>query len=39
MARYRDWSWESRCQLGELVEQALRAHLRDARAKNEDQSY
>lgn len=23
MADYRDWSWEKRCQLGELVEQAL----------------
>ena len=23
MANYRDWSWEQRCQLGELVERAL----------------
>ena len=23
MADYRDWSWEERCQLGELVERAL----------------
>ena len=23
IAEYRDWSWESRCQLGELVERAL----------------
>ena len=23
MADYRDWSWEQRCQLGELVERAL----------------
>jgi len=23
MAEYRDWSWEERCQLGELVERAL----------------
>lgn len=25
-ALYRDWSWEERCQLGELVERALRAY-------------
>ena len=24
VALYRDWSWERRCQLGELVERALR---------------
>ena len=24
---YRDWSWESRCQVGELVQQALRRFL------------
>jgi hypothetical protein len=24
---YRDWSWEARCQLGELVERALRTYL------------
>ncbi|PHQ35120.1 hypothetical protein [Rhodopirellula bahusiensis] len=23
MAEYRDWSWDARCQLGELVERAL----------------
>lgn len=23
---YRDWSWTKRCQLGELIEQALRAY-------------
>jgi hypothetical protein len=23
IAEYRDWSWEARCQLGELVERAL----------------
>ena len=23
MSNYRDWSWEERCQLGELVERAL----------------
>jgi len=23
MDEYRDWSWEERCQLGELVERAL----------------
>lgn len=23
MAEYRDWSWDQRCQLGELVERAL----------------
>ena len=26
IAQYRDWSWEERRQLGELVEQALRAY-------------
>ena len=26
IAQYRDWSWEKRCQLGELLEQALRAY-------------
>jgi hypothetical protein len=26
-AAYRDWSWEARCQLGELVEQALNEYL------------
>lgn len=25
-ALYRDWSWDERCQLGELVERALRAY-------------
>ena len=29
---YRDWSWESRCQLSELVEQAL-ATYRDLRRR------
>lgn len=24
---YRDWSWEARCQLGELVERALQEYL------------
>jgi hypothetical protein len=33
IAKYRDWSWESRCQLGELVEQALAAYLRTSRPK------
>ena len=28
MAEYRDWSWEERCQLGELVERALREFKR-----------
>ncbi len=27
MDDYRDWSWEERCQLGELVERALVAYL------------
>ena len=25
-AVYRDWSWDQRCQLGELFERALRAY-------------
>jgi hypothetical protein len=25
-ALYRDWSWDERCQLGELIERALRAY-------------
>ena len=28
VALYRDWSWERRCQLGELVERALRDYRR-----------
>ena len=28
IAEYRDWSWEARCQLGELVERALTARRR-----------
>jgi len=31
IAEYRDWSWEARCQLGELVETALRAYRRKHR--------
>jgi hypothetical protein len=27
IAEYRDWSWEARCQLGELVERALLNYL------------
>ena len=27
LAAYRDWSWEARCQVGELVERALRQYL------------
>jgi hypothetical protein len=27
IAEYRDWSWEVRCQLGELVERALLTYL------------
>jgi hypothetical protein len=30
IADYRDWSWEARCQLGELVERAL-TNYRDSR--------
>jgi len=26
ISQYRDWSWEARCQLGELVERALHAY-------------
>ena len=32
IADYRDWSWEARCQLGELVEQAL-TDYRDSRRR------
>ncbi len=28
MAEYREWSWEARCQLGELVERALADYRR-----------
>jgi uncharacterized protein (DUF4415 family) len=31
LAEYRDWSWEKRCQLGELVEQALAEYRRKRR--------
>ncbi|MBN1865846.1 hypothetical protein JW916_01010 [Candidatus Sumerlaeota bacterium] len=27
--QYRDWSWDARCNLGELVGQAMRLHLRN----------
>jgi len=30
IAAYRDWSWEARCQISELVERAL-AHFRQSR--------
>ena len=30
-AAYRDWSWEARCQVGELVQQALRSYLSQRR--------
>ena len=33
IACYRDWSWEKRCQLGELVEQALATYLHKSRSK------
>ena len=33
IACYRDWSWEKRCQLGELVEQALATYLRTSRSR------
>ena len=26
--QYRDWSWDARCNLGELVERAMRTHVR-----------
>jgi hypothetical protein len=32
MDEYRDWSWEERCQLGELVERALN-HYRKQRSR------
>ena len=28
MAEYRDWSWDARCQLGELMERALTQYLK-----------
>ena len=31
IAEYRDWSWEARCQLSELVERALVAYRRTRR--------
>ena len=31
MDSYRDWSWEARCNVGELVERALRAYYRRRR--------
>ncbi len=30
-AAYRDWSWDARCNLGELVSQAMRIQLKDRR--------
>lgn len=30
-AAYRDWSWDARCNLGELVSQAMRTHLKTRR--------
>ena len=33
IAEYRDWSWEVRCQLGELVERALLAYLNARRVR------
>ena len=35
IAEYRDWSWEARCQLGELVEQALVAYRRNGSLRRE----
>lgn len=31
IAEYRDWSWEARCQLSELVERALAAYRKTRR--------
>lgn len=33
MAEYRDWSWDERCNLGELVERALADYRRRKRAQ------
>ena len=33
IAEYRDWSWEARCQLGELVERALLTYLNARRGR------
>ena len=38
IACYRDWSWESRIQLGELVEKALRTYRQACQAKNTGRS-
>ena len=29
--KYRDWSWDARCNLGELVGRAMRIHLKNRR--------
>ena len=36
MDEYRDWSWEERCQLGELVERAL-SQYRSRRTRQKSQ--
>jgi hypothetical protein len=36
MDEYREWSWEERCQLGELVERAL-SQYRKQRARQKSQ--
>ena len=33
IAEYRDWSWEIRCQLGDLVERALSAYWENHRTR------
>jgi uncharacterized protein (DUF4415 family) len=31
--KYRDWSWDARCNLGELVGQAMQIHLKKHRSR------
>jgi uncharacterized protein (DUF4415 family) len=35
MDAYRDWSWDKRCQVGELVEEALAQHISRRRQKSQ----
>jgi uncharacterized protein (DUF4415 family) len=32
--KYRDWSWDARCNLGELVGRAMRLYLKDRRSED-----
>ena len=35
MAQYRDWSWEERCHLGELIDRALAEYIKKRRATSD----